>query len=169
MARTLLKQDRNQISKGLEDENVLSGKTVVIIDDCAADRKRLRDIYRSFGFRIVGEGVNGMEGISLVEKYKPDLISLDVLMPVMHGVEAMGIIRESGCESILIFVTALQRSDLLNDLKVGVHQADAVLSKSDSRDVFQSLLLDIFLAEEARRRVEAEQRSGQDSDLDESA
>lgn len=171
MATVFAKLDSSQLSRPAREEDILARKTVVIVDDSPRQRKTLRDLYESFGLVCVGEARDGLEGTVLVERARPDLVSLDVLMPTMHGVEAFATMRANGYDGIVIFVTALQRTDLLNDLRVKGQQPDAVIAKTDSRETFRSVLQDVFLAEEARRRVESEQRSGQDkeSDLDESA
>jgi CheY-like chemotaxis protein len=89
--------------------------------------------------------------LSVVKRTHPDLVSLDVLMPVMHGVETLGCLRDDGYAGIVVFVTDLSRTEALAEVRVKGHQADAIFSKSDTRDSFSVILNDLFLSEEYRR------------------
>lgn len=64
------------------------GKTVLVVDDHAIIRKMLADAFLSDGFKICGEADNGKEGIEVAVQIKPDLIILDLSMPVMNGLQA---------------------------------------------------------------------------------
>lgn len=64
------------------------GKTVLIVDDNPAIRRELKSLFLSDGFAICGEAGNGKEAIDLARKLSPDLIILDLSMPVMNGLEA---------------------------------------------------------------------------------
>lgn len=64
------------------------GKTVLVIEDDTAIRKRVHSAFMSNGFAVCGEADNGKEAIELAKEIKPDLIVLDLSMPVMNGLEA---------------------------------------------------------------------------------
>lgn len=70
------------------------GKTVLVVDDNAAIRKMLAAAFLSDGFETCGEAENGKEGIELAKQIKPDLITLDLSMPVMNGLEAASELRK---------------------------------------------------------------------------
>lgn len=63
-------------------------KKVLIADDTALFRLALKDILGRNGFTIVGEAENGAIALELAKDLKPDLVILDVVMPVMNGLEA---------------------------------------------------------------------------------
>lgn len=63
-------------------------KRVIIADDTEFFRTALKDILLGAGFNIVGEATNGAEALDLAEKLRPDLVILDVVMPVKNGLEA---------------------------------------------------------------------------------
>jgi two-component system, chemotaxis family, protein-glutamate methylesterase/glutaminase len=63
---------------------------VVIADDSALVRAVLRDIFRTTGdLAVVGEAENGKEAVDLTERQRPDLIIMDIMMPVMDGLTAI--------------------------------------------------------------------------------
>lgn len=79
--------------------------TVLIVDDHAAIRKSVRsNIAECGGLKVVGEGANGEEAIAQTGKLHPDLVIMDVSMPVMDGFSAAEIIKRNYPETrILLF------------------------------------------------------------------
>lgn len=118
------------------DSRPFVGKKVVIAEDSFVQRKRIRELYESIGFTCVGESTNGEECLELVKRTQPDLVSLDVMMPIMHGVEAMGILKESGFPGVIVFVSSLGGSEVLSDVKHLGFMADAFFSKRDPKEAF---------------------------------
>lgn len=66
-----------------------AGARVVIADDSSALRHLLRAILEEIGLEVVGEASNGQEAIELASQHKPDLVCLDIEMPVLNGLEAL--------------------------------------------------------------------------------
>jgi CheY-like chemotaxis protein len=128
-------------------ENPLTGKTVIVVDDSQVQRRKLRELFESMGLRCIGEASNGLEGLTLSESLRPDLVSLDILMPVMHGVEALGYIRKSNCAKYIILVSAVPALEDVARLRPLGQMPDAVFSKRDSRETFREVLSNIFLAD----------------------
>ncbi len=69
-------------------------KKILIVEDNLTNREVMREVLKERGFAVV-EAEDGSEGIRLVEKINPDLVIMDVMMPVMDGLEATRIIRAS--------------------------------------------------------------------------
>ena len=63
-------------------------KRVLLADDAAFFRAALRDILEDGGFEVVGEAANGEEAVQKARDLKPDIVILDVVMPVKNGLEA---------------------------------------------------------------------------------
>jgi two-component system response regulator NreC len=61
---------------------------ILIVDDHAAVRKALRLLFNAHGFEICGEAANGRDAIAKAQELRPDLILLDLSMPVMNGLDA---------------------------------------------------------------------------------
>jgi two-component system, chemotaxis family, chemotaxis protein CheY len=71
-----------------------AGKTILIVDDNAAIRKTLASAFLSDGFKTCGEALNGREAIELAKTLNPDVVTLDLSMPVMNGLEAASELRK---------------------------------------------------------------------------
>lgn len=68
---------------------------ILIADDSAFMRKVLTDLFKSQkDFEVVGTAINGRDAVENVKKYHPDLLTLDVQMPVMDGLNALAVIME---------------------------------------------------------------------------
>jgi two-component system, chemotaxis family, chemotaxis protein CheY len=70
-----------------------AGKTVLVVDDNTAIRKMLASAFLSDGFKTCGEAGNGKEAVELAKQIKPDVITLDLSMPVMNGITAASELR----------------------------------------------------------------------------
>ncbi len=86
---------------------------VLIVDDSALIRHALREILESdTQLRVVGEAVNGREALALVARLKPDVITMDVRMPVMDGLEATEHLMAYHPTPILVITSSLSRYDI---------------------------------------------------------
>lgn len=122
--------DRNPPTRGVDRQNVLKGRRVVVVDDSFSQRRRLCDVYESLGMQVVGEASNGLEALAMVERMRPDLVSLDVIMPVMHGVETLGYLRDSKYQAFVVYVSAMGNLEAMTEVKApGGHLPDAIFSK----------------------------------------
>ena len=68
--------------------------TVLVVDDSALIRKMLIKLLNENGYQVVGEATNGEEGVELYKELEPDIVTLDITMPVMDGVTALKKIKE---------------------------------------------------------------------------
>ena len=70
------------------------GKTVLLVDDNANVRAHLRELFLSDGFTLCAEADNGMKAVEIAPECKPDVIILDLVMPVMNGLDAARKLKE---------------------------------------------------------------------------
>jgi len=93
---------------------------VLIVDDSTIMRRNLKTILVQAGHTVVGEAVNGGQAHLMYRTYVPDLVTMDITMPNVNGIEAVKIIRKDFPEAKIIMVSALdQRSMVLEALKEG--------------------------------------------------
>ncbi len=81
--------------------------TVLLVDDEAHIRKYVGLILRSLGETKILEAANGQEALAIYEKDQPDLVLLDVNMPIMDGMETLKHLRQTDPESVVIMLTSL--------------------------------------------------------------
>ncbi|MCR5405866.1 MAG: response regulator [Lachnospiraceae bacterium] len=94
--------------------------TVMIVDDSRTMRKMLSGTLKAEGYEIVGDAGNGEEALKLLENVTPDLITLDITMPVMDGLTALAKIKEKNPDQKVLMVSAAgQKDKVLNALKMG--------------------------------------------------
>ena len=94
--------------------------TILIVDDAAFMRSMLKRILEDAGFEIVGEAVNGREAVQLYEELNPDLVTMDMVMPEMGGMEALQAIRGRDHKAKVVIVSAVdQRENLLEAIRSG--------------------------------------------------
>lgn len=94
---------------------------ILIVDDHAHAREGIRDILEEYeDFIIVGEGTNGQEAIELTGKLMPDIVLMDIGMPVMDGLEATKQIKlQFPYVKIVVITVSDDITDLFDALKKG--------------------------------------------------
>ena len=110
---------------------------VLIADDSAFMRKVLSDLFKSQSdFEVVGTAVNGQDAIEKVKKFQPDVLTLDVIMPVMDGLNALAVIMEQCPLPVVMVSSTTQKgtNETIRALALGavdfVSKAGGAISKS---------------------------------------
>ncbi|EMT52474.1 two-component response regulator [Brevibacillus borstelensis AK1] len=104
---------------------------IMVVDDEPIIRMDLREMLEAEGYLVVAEAKNGEEAVAQAHRHKPDLIIMDVKMPVMNGIKASNIIRSFSDCSILLLTAYSQRELVQDARKAGV---TAYLVKPVSED-----------------------------------
>ncbi|PCI41220.1 MAG: hypothetical protein COB46_04265 [Rhodospirillaceae bacterium] len=94
--------------------DVIPAARVIIIDDDDDIRKLVAALLQAEGCEILGEAVNGAEGLDLFKNTKPDLVFLDVKMPEMDGLTALREILKVDAKAQVVMLTGLD-NDMLSD------------------------------------------------------
>jgi DNA-binding NarL/FixJ family response regulator len=110
-------------------------KTILVADDDPAIRKALCEMFEiEEDYDICAEAVNGQEAIALAEKHRPDLVILDLSMPVMNGYDAAWEIRRILPNTRIILFTLY--ADAVKSRVLGSGSpVDLVVSKTDSANM----------------------------------
>lgn len=112
--------------------------TFVIVDDAVFMRSILKKILIEASYQVVGEAGNGLEAIALAEKFKPDMMTLDMTMPEMNGIEAIeGILQVSPNTKIIMCSAMGQQSQVVESIKKGAK--DFIVKPFEEMRVLQAI------------------------------
>ena len=107
---------------------------IILIDDHTLFRRGIRSVLDEAEYEVIGEAADGLSGVKLVEQLRPDLVLLDLDMPVMNGREALGQILSSNPEQKVVMLTVSEDGDeLIECMKQGAH---GFLLKNINADFF---------------------------------
>jgi len=100
-----------------------SGQRVLIVDDSPIMRQMLVKIFTDEGFAVVGEAADGEEALTMFEELKPDLTSLDIVMPKMRGIEVLEQLMGKYPEAKIIMASSVSDArTVMHCLKMGAKQ-----------------------------------------------
>lgn len=88
---------------------------ILIVDDAAFMRMMIKDILTKNGFEVVGEAENGQVAIEKYKELKPDLVTMDITMPEMDGIQAVKKIREIDSSARIIICSAMGQQAMVID------------------------------------------------------
>lgn len=126
---------------------------VLIVDDAMIIRKRIRDIAVESGWQIAGEAGTGHEAVDLYLSERPDLVTMDIVMPEMDGVDALRQIVEIDTGAQVVMVSAVnQKNKLAQCIQAGA--VDFIVKPFEKADL-QSFF--------AQQRSKMTQTAGDDS------
>jgi two-component system chemotaxis response regulator CheY len=110
-------------------------KNVLIVDDAAFMRMMIKDILSKNGYNIVGEAENGEVAVQKFKELQPDLVTMDITMPTMDGIQALKAIKETAADAKVIMCSAMgQQAMVIESIQAGAKdfivkpfQADRVI------------------------------------------
>ena len=88
-------------------------KTVLICDDAVFMRTMLADILTQAGFAVIGQAQTGIEAVEKYRELKPDLVTMDIVMPDMGGIEAVREIVKEFPEAKILMCSAMGQQTLV--------------------------------------------------------
>jgi DNA-binding NarL/FixJ family response regulator len=99
----------------------LMSQRILIVDDHDGIRRRLRSLLEGAGFQVCGEAINGKQAVEKSKELRPDLVLLDLSMPVMTGLEALPQIAKLNTTKILV-LTVVESDEMKRQvLRLGAH------------------------------------------------
>lgn len=120
---------------------------VLIVDDHALVRGALASLLVGNDIDVVGEASNGLEAVEKTRQLKPDIVLMDVKMPVCNGLDATRLIKTEMPETKIVMVTAFDDDeDLFEAMKSG---AVGYILKNTKAEEFVSLLYNVMKGEVA--------------------
>ncbi len=108
-------------------------KNILIVDDSSLVRRMIREVLEDHAdWNVCGEAANGREGVAMALQLSPDLVLLDLCMPIMNGFEAAREMKRSKPGMPILVFTSLLNSEIESEaLAAG---ASAVQSKCDGAE-----------------------------------
>lgn len=115
--------------------------TVLVVDDSKTSRKILSDVLTRMGLEVIGEAVNGEEGYLKYKELRPDIVTMDITMPVMNGLESLLLIKHEDENAKVVMITAAgQKNNLMQAVKAG---AEEFLTKPLEEDEIRRVIGEI--------------------------
>jgi two-component system chemotaxis response regulator CheY len=87
--------------------------TVLICDDAIFMRTMVGDILQQAGFEVVGEAETGIQAVEKYKQLKPDLVTMDIVMPDMGGIEAVKAIVATNPDAKILMCSAMGQQSLV--------------------------------------------------------
>jgi two-component system chemotaxis response regulator CheY len=95
-------------------------KSILIVDDANFMRMVLKDILTKNGYNIIGEASNGAEAFKKYKELNPDLVTMDITMPDVNGIQGVKLIREFDPNADIIMCSAMgQQAMVVEAIKNG--------------------------------------------------
>ncbi len=109
-------------------------KRVLVVDDAIFMRNMIKDIFAGSGFEVVGEAANGLEAVEKFGQLRPDLTTMDIVMPFKSGIEATREIIRQDPRAVVVMCSALgQESLVMEALEAGAR--DYIVKPFKAEDV----------------------------------
>lgn len=111
---------------------------VLIIDDAKFMRKTLSTLFEKNNFTVVGTAENGKEGVELYKQTSPDIVTMDITMPVMGGLEALEEIIAYDPNANVIMCSAMGQQKLVVEaIELGAN--DFIVKPFDEKRVMETV------------------------------
>lgn len=89
--------------------------TVLIVDDAAFMRISIKNMLTKNGYEVVGEAENGLVAVDLYKELQPDIVTMDITMPEMNGLDSLKEITKLDPQSKVVMVSAMGQEAMVRD------------------------------------------------------
>ncbi|MDO6801270.1 response regulator transcription factor [Wenyingzhuangia sp. 1_MG-2023] len=121
----------------------MSQINILLVDDHLLVRNGLRSLLESEpNFTVVGEGTNGQEGVDFTLELKPDILIIDVRMPIMNGIDAVAQLSKLGTSTRSIILSMHDSEEYI--LKAISAGASGYLLKDTNKDEFVKAITNVY-------------------------
>jgi two-component system chemotaxis response regulator CheY len=91
------------------------GQKIIVVDDAAFMRMMIKDILTKNGYEVVGEAENGKIAVEKYKELQPDLVTMDIKMPEMDGIEAVKKIKAINANARIVMCSAMGQQAMVID------------------------------------------------------
>jgi two-component system chemotaxis response regulator CheY len=117
-------------------------KRILIVDDALIMRRRIREIAEEAGWQVAGEAQDGAEAVAMYPREKPDLVTMDIVMPNLDGVSALKQLMLTDPQARVVMVSAVNQKEKLAEC-IAAGAIDFIVKpfeKASLRSFFEKLL-----------------------------
>ena len=109
----------------------------LVVDDSSFQRTIVKETLSSW-MNVIGTAENGIEAVEQYEFHKPDVVTMDIMMPEMNGIKALRVIKEISPNAIVVMVTSVSQKEKMR--KAARHGADGYVTKPfDSEELIDEI------------------------------
>ena len=90
-------------------------KRVLIVDDAAFMRMTIKNMLANYEYEIVGEAENGLEAVEKYKQLSPDIVTMDITMPELDGIQALRMIKEINPAASVVMISALGQESKMKE------------------------------------------------------
>jgi len=115
---------------------------ILIVDDSIIMRRNLKTIFTKAGHNVIAEASNGQQALQLYEKFLPDVVTMDITMPNVNGIEAVKLIISKYPDAKIIIISGLdQKNVVYSALEYGAkHYIIKPISEKKVLDILDAVL-----------------------------
>ncbi|MGE4107004.1 MAG: response regulator [Bacteriovoracia bacterium] len=113
-------------------------RTVLIVDDVSFVRKTLADILTKAHFQVVGEAETGVQAVEMYMRLKPNVVTMDVVMPQMSGIEATRKIVKKDKNARIIIVSAMGQEHMVMEA-INAGARDYILKPFTENEIIRTV------------------------------
>ena len=126
------------------------GIRVIIADDEPITRMDLKELLTGEGYQVVGEAADGFDAVEICKQTRPDLVLMDIKMPLLDGLSAAKIIYEEGLADTVMMLTAYSEREFVEHAKdVGV--AGYLVKPIDEKSLIPSIELAVARSKDMKK------------------
>lgn len=90
-------------------------KKILVVDDSSFLRNALKKILEGRGYEVVGMAENGLQAVTQYKELKPDLVTMDIIMPQMNGLQALQMLRSVDPAVSVVMVSSMSSQESVMD------------------------------------------------------
>jgi two-component system chemotaxis response regulator CheY len=89
--------------------------SVLVVDDAAFMRLAIKNVLEKNGFKVIADAKNGQEGFEKYVEFRPDIVTMDITMPDMTGIESLKKIREVDPNAKVVMISAMGQERMVKE------------------------------------------------------